>query len=57
MTFKEAHIKWSSLQENQILAGKTRNAVYKVLMEKCGNMDVVLIDKSFVVLIPKGKPF
>lgn len=53
MTFKEAHTKWSSLQENQILAGKTRNAVYKVLMEKCGDMDVVLIDKNFVTLLMK----
>lgn len=53
MTFREAHIQWSNIDRNHILVIKTRYAVNKVLMEKCGDMDVTLINKSFITLLMK----
>ena len=53
MTFREAHLQWSNIDRNHILAIKTRYAVNKVLMEKCGDMDVTLINKSFITLLMK----
>lgn len=52
-TLKQAYTQWCAIPGNTALAVKTRNAVDKVLLAVCADMDVTLIDSHYVDLLLK----